>query len=99
MNSLHFGASFDTLPLIIEANGDGTVNERSLVACERWKKAPEQKNHKVYQREFSKVDHTGMLSNSAIINYILSKLTGKQDYPRANEKTIKSYDVLNIRFF
>lgn len=99
MNSLHFGTSFDTHPTIIKENGDGTVNKRSLVACERWKNAPEQKNHKVYQREFSKIDHSGMLSSSATINYILSKLTGKQDYPRANEKTIKSDNVLNIRLF
>lgn len=68
-----------------KGNGDGTVNRRSLLGCGSWTNIAAQGNHKVHQREFSGVDHGGMIKQPEPINYILKTLTGDQDYPRENE--------------
>lgn len=82
----------------MKGNGDGTVNKRSLIACGSWENAAAQANHKIYQHEYSGVDHYGMLSHSGPINYILNILTGHQDYPRVGEYR-KDANIIDIRLF
>lgn len=87
--SLDFGKQFNPKPSIIKGNGDGVVNERSLIGCKYWENTPAQENHKIYQVKFADAEHIAILGESAPINYILSKLTGHEDYPRANEQPKK----------
>lgn len=70
---------------MINGDGDGTVNRRSLKACEHWKNVPAQGNHGIYEQEFPGIEHYNMLSDAGPINYILDKLTGIADFPRAQE--------------
>lgn len=82
---LNFGTEYNPKPILIKGNGDGVVNERSLIGCEYWKKASAQRNHKIYEKVFPGIDHLRILHSAGPINYIVAILTGHQDYPRANE--------------
>lgn len=83
---------------MINGDGDGTVNRRSLIACEYWEDAPAQGDHGIYQQEFPGVEHYNMLSDAGPINYILDKLTGIADFPRANEYAGND-NTMKIRLF
>lgn len=98
VDRLDFGPAFNPNPTLVKGNGDGTVNRRSLIGCGYWDKTSAQGDHKIYQHEYPNVEHYNMLSDAGPINYILSKLTGDHDYPRANEKTNLS-DMMKIRLF
>lgn len=98
LHRLDFGQSYNPVPVLIKGNGDGTVNRRSLIGCGYWADTAAQANHKIYQQEFPGVEHYNMLSNSAPINYILNKLTGNQDYPRAHEHS-NITNMMKVRLF
>lgn len=58
----------DGTPELIMGDGDGTVNYRSLAACNQWnalQKAP------ISTVELQGVDHMGVLTNDQVIKYIL----------------------------
>ena len=70
-----FGSGVDTAERIVFAkdrpdgkstifmgDGDGTVNRRSLSACQRW--IGQQRQRQVYAREFPKRDHMAVLKVS-----------------------------------
>ncbi|XP_025836355.1 group XV phospholipase A2 isoform X2 [Agrilus planipennis] len=61
------GTWLDGYPTLINGDGDGTVNRRSLEGCLRWSKMQSQPVH--YQA-FPKVDHMGILKEQAVLNYI-----------------------------
>lgn len=82
----------------MKGNGDGTVNKRSLTGCGHFAEMTAQGNHKVYQQGYEGVEHYNMLSDPGPINYILSLLTGKQDYPRDYEIS-NSTTTMKIRLF
>lgn len=82
---MNFGKKFNPNPSIVKGNGDGVVNERSLIGCKNWENTSAQGNHKVHITKFPGAEHITILGDSGPINYILSKLTGHHDYPRADE--------------
>ena len=53
---------YDNEPKLISGQGDGTVNIRSLEACQKWK------NVKLFSIE--KVDHLNILHDDRTLNYI-----------------------------
>lgn len=62
---------FDYQPDVIEGNGDGTVNIRSLEACQRWKG---QQSARVAWQSFHKAEHLDMLRREDIQAYIRAVL-------------------------
>lgn len=69
ISSLDFGTEFNSDPTIIEGDGDGTVNKRSLMGCRYWKNAT---NRLIHVREFPGIDHMQILDHSEIIDYVLN---------------------------
>ena len=60
---------YDAQPDTINGPGDGTVNERSLMACNKWKDTT--------VVDFDNVDHLDILADSRVLDYLenlLSKL-------------------------
>lgn len=98
VDRLDFGPIFNSKPMLVKGDGDGTVNRRSLIGCEHWRNTPGQGNHGIYQQEFPGVEHYNMLSDAGPINYILDRLTGYTDYPRVNEYS-GSENMMKIRLF
>lgn len=64
---LYNGADVNGSPQLVNGDGDGTVNIRSLKACVQWQQSQKQK---IYYQGFSGVDHTGILKNDNILAYI-----------------------------
>jgi hypothetical protein len=62
---------FDKTPTIINGNGDGTVNEVSLRLCEQWNG---KQSRPVKVKKFSKVTHSGMLSDEGVLKHIMDEL-------------------------
>ena len=69
IHSLDFGTEFNSDPTIIEGDGDGTVNKRSLMGCRYWRNST---NRLIYVREFPGIDHMGILDHSEVIDYVLN---------------------------
>ena len=57
----------DTQPRTISGNGDGSVNIRSLMACERWKG---KQSYNVTLLGFSGVEHVDTIRTDDIIQYV-----------------------------
>ncbi|XP_066594723.1 lysosomal phospholipase A and acyltransferase-like [Prorops nasuta] len=66
------GTSIGGTPQLIFGNGDGTVNLRSLKGCLHWNGLQKQK---VYSQAFPNIDHTGILMNVNVLNYIKTVLS------------------------
>ncbi|XP_015118642.1 group XV phospholipase A2 isoform X2 [Diachasma alloeum] len=66
------GASLDSRPQLINGDGDGTVNARSLEGCLHWKA---KQKAKIYHQAFPHVDHMQILSNQTVLDYIRTVLT------------------------
>jgi lysophospholipase III len=71
--SLYYRKSsdFSTSPDLINGDGDGTVNLRSLEACMHW---TTHQDANITTRAIPSVDHMSILSNHDAINYILGVL-------------------------
>lgn len=54
-------------PYVVNSNGDGTVNERSLKVCERWKG---QQTQMIYKKSFSGIEHVDMVRDSRTIEAV-----------------------------
>ena len=54
-------------PDVETSNGDGTVNERSLKVCERWKT---QQPQAVYEKAFSGIEHVDMVRDSKTVTAV-----------------------------
>ncbi|XP_055295032.1 phospholipase A2 group XV-like [Sitodiplosis mosellana] len=72
---LYFKSGFNSKPVILDGDGDGQVNRRSLWGCRHWENTPAQAGHAVYFKEFKDVNHLKILYNSESINYILKIVT------------------------
>ncbi|XP_031619143.1 group XV phospholipase A2-like [Contarinia nasturtii] len=83
---LNFGEKYNSKPELIRGNGDGVVNDRSLNGCKYWINTTAQGKHKIYWKDFPGAQHITILNDKGLINYILNKLTGYHDYPRADEQ-------------
>ena len=57
----------DTQPSVINGDGDGTVNIRSLMACSRWQSM---QTYKVTLQNFSGVEHVHTIKNPDAIKYV-----------------------------
>lgn len=57
----------DGSPTLVNGDGDGTVNIRSLQGCQHWKKI---QKRNVYDKGFAGVDHMGILSDKRMLDYI-----------------------------
>ena len=59
-------------PEVINSDGDGTVNLRSLHGCLRWKT---QQKQLIHHQTFKGVDHMAILSRDPVVNYIKNVIT------------------------
>lgn len=57
----------DTQPDVFYGDGDGTVNRRSLEACNKWN---QRQPNKVTVKTYPGVNHNGLLSDENVQNYI-----------------------------
>lgn len=97
--SLDFGQSAtNPNPTLVVGNGDGTVNERSLLGCAHWKDTPTQGNHKIFVQALPNVEHYNTLSDHRAINYILNQLVGTDNYQKVNKPQSK-FNLMKIRIF
>ena len=56
----------DSQPTVVSGDGDGTVNQRSLLGCLRWS---QQQDKPVMHRSY-KTDHSSILQNREVLDYI-----------------------------
>lgn len=64
---------FDKQPQVVNGDGDGTVNDHSLRLCERWAE-PGAQSRSARVVKFSKVSHSDMLTDDAVLQALLSEL-------------------------
>uniref|UniRef100_A0A915K4A3 Group XV phospholipase A2 n=1 Tax=Romanomermis culicivorax TaxID=13658 RepID=A0A915K4A3_ROMCU len=57
----------DTQPDEVMGDGDGTVNVRSIEACQRWR---QEQSQPVYIKEIEKWEHLEILQNREVIDYV-----------------------------
>lgn len=79
-------------PTLVSGDGDGTVNARSLKACEKWANTAQQHEKKIHSIEIPGADHMGILSDKRVVEYVLKVLVGSSDYD-ADES--EEYDYQN----
>ncbi|KAL0274121.1 UNVERIFIED_CONTAM: hypothetical protein PYX00_006620 [Menopon gallinae] len=72
---LFYKNEFESYPVLITGDGDGTVNRRSLEGCLHWKSLQKQK---IYYAPFNKIDHMGVLRNKDVLGYIVTYLLALQ---------------------
>ena len=75
VKKLHFkkGVFPNGSPQVINGDGDGTVNIRSLEYCQYWK--GRQKQDVTYQK-FNKVEHMQTVSNENVVTQVIQIITG-----------------------
>ena len=61
----------DTQPQVTYGDGDGTVNVRSLEACNKWN---QRQAYNVTLKQYPAVNHNGVLSNENVHNYVKTLL-------------------------
>ena len=61
----------DTQPQVTYGDGDGTVNIRSLEACNKWN---QRQAYNVTLKQYPSVNHNGILSNENAHNYVKTLL-------------------------
>lgn len=61
------GTWFDDNPTLVNGDGDGTVNRRSLEGCLRWMKLQKQN---VFHKPLFQVDHMSILRDQNVLSYI-----------------------------
>lgn len=66
----------DGAPTLMNGDGDGTVNLRSLEACTHWIGMKEQFGKNISTLKLPGVDHMGILSDNRIVQYVLGVLVG-----------------------
>ncbi|KAF7992945.1 hypothetical protein HCN44_005726 [Aphidius gifuensis] len=66
------GVTIDGYPQLINGDGDGTVNKRSLEGCLHWK---DQQKQKIYHQPFPNTNHMEILRNPNVLQYIKSVLS------------------------
>ncbi|XP_058814274.1 phospholipase A2 group XV-like isoform X2 [Topomyia yanbarensis] len=73
VESLNYEKSFDLngKPTLLYGDGDGTVNRRSLEACQHWKN---QQKQPIFMREFPGADHMNILANLGVLDSIVKVL-------------------------
>lgn len=67
-------------PSLVSGDGDGTVNARSLKACEKWGGSPQQEKKPIHSIEIPGADHMGILSDKRVVEYVLQVLIGSAYY-------------------
>lgn len=77
---LNYKGDFSTTPTLVTGDGDGTVNSRSLKACEHWAGTKAQQEKTVHSIEVPNAEHMGILSDKRAIQYILNILIGDTHY-------------------
>lgn len=74
---LNYKGDFKTTPTLVTGDGDGTVNARSLKACEKWTGTKAQREKTIHSIELPGADHMGVLSDKRVLKYILDVLINK----------------------
>lgn len=75
VEKLHYTGDLNSKLTLINGDGDGTVNARSLQACTRWIGMREQLRKNISTLSVPGVDHLGILRDSRVVEYILGVLT------------------------
>lgn len=72
------GTWLDGYPTLVTGDGDGTVNARSLTACEHWKyrykKHQNPQGKMIKSVPFVNADHMGMLTDKRVLSYLQTVL-------------------------
>lgn len=82
---------------MVSGDGDGTVNARSLKACEKWANATQQHNKKIHSIEIQGADHMGILSHKRVVDYVLQVLVGNSDYDADESEEYDYHNYYNNR--
>ena len=61
----------DTPPHVVQGDGDGTVNRRSLEACSKWS---QRQPYNVTLKHYPSVDHQGVLGDENVLSYMKTLL-------------------------
>lgn len=69
-----------TTPTLVSGDGDGTVNARSLKACEQWSGTKAQGAKTIHSIELPRADHMGILSDKRVVEYVLELLVKNATY-------------------
>ncbi|XP_066249695.1 lysosomal phospholipase A and acyltransferase-like isoform X2 [Euwallacea similis] len=90
------GTWLDGTPTLINGDGDGTVNIRSLEGCRQWQTLQKQK---IFYQSFPKVDHLAILHSNLTLQYVSGLV--HSDEPSAKVYIVKSNkpDMLWIKKF
>lgn len=102
--SLNFGQSFNSNPIEVKGDGDGTVNRRSLAGCDYWRNTPAQFGHEIHQQELANAEHYDILSDSRLIDYITKTLFGLEGLTslkltRAKRQNVTNHKIMRVRLF
>lgn len=96
---LDFGDGYNPDPSLIRGNGDGTVNERSLIGCAHWDNTEAQHGHQIHQQAFPNVEHYNLLADYRVINYIVNRLTGAENYLSKPDRSNLNDSIMKYRIF
>lgn len=66
------GVTIDGYPQLINGQGDGTVNKRSLEGCLYWQ---DKQKQKIYHQPFSRTNHMEILRSPGVLEYIKTVMT------------------------
>ncbi|XP_063236646.1 phospholipase A2 group XV-like [Bacillus rossius redtenbacheri] len=69
----------DGYPGFVYGDGDGTVNNRSLAGCLRWR---ERQPQRVYHQAFPGADHMGILRDARVLAYVSGLVAKFRAFPR-----------------
>lgn len=87
---LNYKGDLKTTPTLVTGDGDGTVNARSLKACEQWSGTKAQAEKTIHSIEIPGVDHMGILSDKRVVEYVLEVLVQNKTYDKHESEL---YDV------
>lgn len=94
---LNYKTGLGGSPTLVSGDGDGTVNVRSLRACEQWGSSPQQHAKKIHSIEISGADHMGILSDKRVVEYVLQVLVGSGDYDADESEEYDYHTYFNNR--
>lgn len=83
----------------MSGDGDGTVNARSLKACEKWANSPAQHNKRIHSIEIPGADHMDILSDKRVVEYVLKVLVGNSDYDADESEEYDYHTYFNNRLW
>lgn len=91
---LNYKSDLKSTPALVTGDGDGTVNARSLKACEQWSGTKAQREKTIHSIEIPGVDHMGILGDKRVVEYVLEILVKNKTYD-IQESELHDYRLQN----